>query len=180
MDAELAGRFSQGGLMSPAHSPDQRRPLVTLRELSPELDNHRIIAELRAQLAESEERVRQLEDILQGKGWVLPPEVEVRLTPSQARMLALLAARELCSHEALFEASRGVGSHDNAGIKVVDVHISKMRNRLKGFGLGIRTVWGRGYQLDAATRAWLRGFNSEALAASAASAFLCALAGETA
>lgn len=147
----------------------------------PATDVSRLIADLRAELEERDERIRQLEDIVRGKEWALPPDVEAALTPTEARMLALLAAREMCTREALFEASRGVGSHDDAtNIKVVDVHVSKMRRRITPLGIVIQSVWGRGYRLDAASRDRLRSWNGEAAAALAAAAFLGALAGSAA
>lgn len=130
--------------------------------MRPAANQATLIADLRAQLEERDERIRQLEDILRGKEWQLPPEIEAALTPTEARMLALLAARDMCTREALFEASRGAGSHEATNIKVVDVHVSKMRRRIEPLGIVIESIWGRGYRLHPASLKRLRDWHGGA------------------
>jgi hypothetical protein len=42
-------------------------------------------------------------------------------------------------------------------IKIVDVYVCKARKKLKGFGVEIETVWGRGYRLSAECKAIAQG-----------------------
>lgn len=80
----------------------------------------------------------------------------VRLSPAQVRIMRLLMrfAGETVGRRALYFAIWG---HEGEDSRVVDVHISALRRQLRALdpgcdGIGIRTVRGEGYMLDAADR----------------------------
>ncbi|CAN5718959.1 hypothetical protein BH24ACT3_BH24ACT3_10070 [soil metagenome] len=75
-----------------------------------------------------------------GERWVSLPPVEARLT---AALLARLGA--VVSREALTRAGWPEGA---PGRNALDVHVLRLRRRLAGVGLAIRTVRSRGYLLE--------------------------------
>ena len=74
--------------------------------------------------------------------WVPLPPVEARLT---AALLDRLGA--VVSREALSRAGWPAGA---GGRNALDVHVLRLRRRLDGVGLAIRTVRARGYLLEPA------------------------------
>ncbi|MGE0289285.1 MAG: winged helix-turn-helix domain-containing protein [Bradyrhizobium sp.] len=99
---------------------------------------------------ELRERVRQLEDVL-GMSFDVP--VEWGLTASEARLIGMLLRREIVSKENALLCLYQTRPDDMADPKIIDVFICKARKKLKPFGVEIRTVWGKGYLIDAETRA---------------------------
>lgn len=71
-----------------------------------------------------------------------------RLTPKEARLLLALHARKgaVVSKDSLMSAAYS-GADDEPGIKIIDVFVCKIRNKV-GEGV-ILTVWGQGYRLSA-------------------------------
>ncbi|MGW1727972.1 winged helix-turn-helix domain-containing protein [Streptomyces sp. NPDC002306] len=73
----------------------------------------------------------------------------VTLSPMQAALLALLVAQfaQVVPREALgSRLGRGQGPMSR---NALDLHMMRIRHRINALGLTVRTVWGRGYVLDA-------------------------------
>lgn len=94
------------------------------------------------------EENRQLRAMLTARDFHMP--LEWRLTRAEERLLGSLysAPNFMRRQEALRMASC---INPDADVKVVEVRISKMRKKLKPYGIEIRTVWGEGYQLTPAS-----------------------------
>lgn len=78
-----------------------------------------------------------------GDGWVPLPPVEARLTGA-----LLERAGAVVSREVLGRAGWPGGA---PGRNALDVHVLRLRRRLRPLGLAIRTVRSRGYLLEAGT-----------------------------
>lgn len=109
---------------------------------------------------ELEEKVRQLESELYNTMWEAPPELG--LTSMEARILSVLVAHE----RPLAQSFLITATRDCAGIKgdfpnkqLIDAKICHMRRKMRAFGLGIETIWGRGFRLEAESRTRLRNWN---------------------
>lgn len=89
-------------------------------------------------------RIAEFEEILSAMELVAP--AEWGLTPSQARVFALLARRDAVSHESLRIACVGPAGSER-GDSLVKVHVSKLRRKIKPHGYGIAVIWGQGYRL---------------------------------
>jgi two-component system cell cycle response regulator CtrA len=101
------------------------------------------------------EEVAELRELLYGGE--RPTPVEWRLTAAETRVMMALAARELATEAHVMSALYGLRPDgDTAEEKIVDVFICKIRKKVAPFGVRIETVWGRGWTLDAQTRARLR------------------------
>ncbi|MGP3978933.1 winged helix-turn-helix domain-containing protein [Streptomyces sp. 8N114] len=73
----------------------------------------------------------------------------VTLSPKQAELLVLLVARfgKVVPREALrFQLGQDEGPMTR---NALDLHMMRIRHRISAIGLTVRTVWGRGYVLDA-------------------------------
>lgn len=103
-------------------------------------------------------RISQLEAVLFGGRFV--PPVELRLTGSEAAVVAALYSREHCTKDAIMAALYRNLAKDEAEIKIVDVFICKVRKKLKPFGIEITTIWGQGYAMPAASKAIMRSMLS--------------------
>ena len=126
--------------------------------LSPEAAALRISA-LEAENDTLRERLRVLESEFCGAEWLAP--AEFALTPSEARILAVLIFRDWATKEQLFAAQPRPDPDAAPNIKIVDVWICKIRAKLKPYGIEILTMHGRGYKIeDAEVRRRLReGWN---------------------
>lgn len=107
---------------------------------------------------EHQERIRQLEDELYGRGW--EPPRHIHLTASERAILQTLMARDrIISKWTLVNATRGLPHTQGEEVdpKVADVQVCKLRIKLREHGLGdiIETVWAQGYRLTAEGRATL-------------------------
>lgn len=101
------------------------------------------------------ERVRQLEKRLGESATEIP--IELCLSPHESAMLAHMMGRKMCSKNDLMAALYGnLPDVDEPEIKIVDVFICKIRKKLKPFQIEIKTVWGRGFALPAASKQKLR------------------------
>ena len=91
-----------------------------------------------------EEENRQLRSALSGPKFDYPREW--KLTRAEQRLLHCLYTGKhgFRQHEALLHA---VAHHEWADDNLLKVQISKVRKKLKPFGIIINTVWGEGYQL---------------------------------
>ena len=74
-------------------------------------------------------------------------DLRLKLSPAQARGLALLYKRSICTKQAL--ESVIVANPDMSDVPgdVVKVHISHIRRKLRPFNIEIITCWGHGYAL---------------------------------
>jgi two-component system cell cycle response regulator CtrA len=103
------------------------------------------VARLLALVDEQKERIRQLEDSL---GFHLQSPLALSLTPAHAALFGCLYMRPLASREALLQAhGTAIGCSEDVEPKTLDVHITKLRQKLKPHGIEIETVWGRGYRM---------------------------------
>lgn len=109
------------------------------------------------------ERIDQLEALL-GMRTLAP--IEFGLTPNEARAFGVLLARDVATKDAIMSALYGGKADiDQAEPKIVDVFICKTRKKLKPFNIEIKTSWGSGYYLDAATKARVRAMMPSQVAA---------------
>lgn len=116
-------------------------------------------ARLEAIEAENERlraRVRELEEAM-GMDFLAP--LEFGLTGCESRVLGILLARDICTKKAIYAAlyDSFIDDRDREP-KIVDVFICKIRKKVRPFGVEILTVWGVGYQMDAAAKDLVRSF----------------------
>ncbi|MBB3608644.1 two-component system cell cycle response regulator CtrA [Rhizobium sp. BK602] len=104
-----------------------------------------IVDAQRDRISMLEERIRQLEDALMPPTIVIP--LEYRLTSSEARVYAHLASRDVATKQSIMLALYSDRIDLEPEIKIVDVFVCKMRQKLKRFDVVIETVWGHGYRL---------------------------------
>jgi len=94
-----------------------------------------------------EEENRQLKELLQGSPDVVFPR-EWNLKVAETRLLrSLCAAKGIRSHEALL---RACAMSDFVEENLLKVQISRIRKKLKPFGIEIKTIYGVGYELPEA------------------------------
>lgn len=106
-----------------------------------------------AHCEELEEKIRQLEKRIYGREWESP--TELRLTLLEESIVAtLLHSGRVCSPDFLIDATRGRrGTHaSHPQSNLIDSKICHIRAKFKPFGLGIETIWGRGYRLKPESR----------------------------
>ena len=103
----------------------------------------------------------RLNDMLPAENHVNNLRTSLKLTPSRAKMLALLSNGRLHTREALFSASRGHGDSADTDTKVVDVHICALRKAVVPLGVEIENVHGVGYQLTAGAKIIRAAMNGE-------------------
>lgn len=79
-----------------------------------------------------------------------------RLTPIEEKFLRVLAKRDFGSKEMLYSAiyDDRVFDEDLPDPKIIDVKICHLRKKLPSDA--IETIWGRGYRLTDAGKAWLK------------------------
>lgn len=106
--------------------------------------------ESRERAEELEERVRQLEADLCGADFEAPREWG--LTRREALIVQLLCRHPLVTRDLYVRAMEVLDPTWDAEVKILDVFVSKMRAKLRPFGVAVETVWGRGYQLAEAQR----------------------------
>ncbi|MGU3387191.1 helix-turn-helix domain-containing protein [Methylobacterium sp. D53M] len=84
-----------------------------------------------------------------------PLPQEWGLTPSQARVFAVLVRRPCPSRTAIMTALYSDRSETDAvdDPTIVTIFVHRMRRKLQPFGVEIQTLRGRGYALDEGTRA---------------------------
>lgn len=99
---------------------------------------------LRDQLSEALSRLRELNQIL-GQEWSAP--AVLALTRSEERILgALVRSGKLLSMPQLYTAIYGERLDPPEPI-ILNVHIHRMRKKLRPHGVEIANVWGRGYRI---------------------------------
>jgi len=113
-----------------------------------------IVRRLREENDELRERVRQLEELFYGGDEFTPPEWG--LTAQEQILFWLLVRRRHVTRDQAMTALYSDRADCDVDPKVVDVFVCKMRAKLGRHGISIATHWGRGFELDAATRARFR------------------------
>jgi DNA-binding response OmpR family regulator len=114
---------------------------------------------------ELEEKVRQLEHVLYAKDYV-PPR-ELRLSMTQTSMLGVLLRHDrVVSCETLFEATRNNRTNvTEPDVKLMQVQMFRLREKIRPFRLVIDTVRGVGFRLNPETRLRLLNWPAEQSAA---------------
>ncbi len=114
------------------------------------------IAVIEAENEELRERIKQLEQQI---GMVVNVPLMMDVTASEAKVLGVLMERELATKEVIMLALYSTrGGDDEAEIKIVDVFICKVRKKIKKWGIEIKTSWGRGYYMEAESKAKMRSY----------------------
>jgi len=107
------------------------------------------VSSLEARLIAENETLR--EQVRQMRA-VLVPDMAIpdafRLTPSERRVFAHLAAREVVTYESIMLALYSDRANDFPQENTSRVFICKIRTKLEPHGVFIRSVWGRGYRLE--------------------------------
>lgn len=105
------------------------------------------------------DRVEELEALL-GVGWddIASYRNALRLTVDQAKILGLLAKRNVTvTRDAIYTVLYGARPDcDQPDMKIIDVHVCKLRKPLRRVGVEIQSDWGMGYYLLAADKRKLR------------------------
>lgn len=77
-----------------------------------------------------------------GSAWVALPPVEARIVSALVEQWGMVVGRETLS-------ARGWPDESVSGRNALDVHITRIRKRLDGSGMALRTVRSQGYLLEA-------------------------------
>jgi DNA-binding response OmpR family regulator len=111
---------------------------------------------LRAENDELREKVRQLEQLLSYAAYSMPKEFG--LTRTEEAVLGTLVTHCTTTRDHIMHNLYGGRGDAEPDIKIVDIYISRLRKKLKGFGIEIKTEWGRGYLLTPASKAIIKQF----------------------
>jgi DNA-binding response OmpR family regulator len=117
-------------------------------------------AALEAEAQRLRDRIEELETE-RGVGFCAP--VEWRLTGHQADAFgAILKAKaDVVSKESIYNAL--YGGLSDVELKIVDVFVCKLRQKIEPFGIEIETVWGRGYRMSPEMKRRARALIAEAV-----------------
>ncbi|MEJ0012813.1 MAG: helix-turn-helix domain-containing protein [Bauldia sp.] len=118
------------------------------------MNDRATIAALEAEIERLRYRVEELEALF-GDDRVDPLRALFRLTRIEARVLSMLMARELCSHEGIGQQLYGLDGSDRTR-NAHTVQIVHLRKKLQPFGISIETIWGDGYRLAPEAKAKVR------------------------
>lgn len=110
----------------------------------------RRLDELECERDDARARIAELEEALFRPDFRVPPEW--KLTRQEVTLLGSLIASgdAVLTRAAMMSAL--YGSDDWATPKIIDVLMTKMRAKLKPYGIAVETVWGRGYRLSGQAR----------------------------
>ena len=111
---------------------------------------------LRAENDELGERVGQLERLLKYAAFWMPREFS--LTRTEETVLGALMAHPVATRDHFMHALYNGRGDLEPDVKIVDIYISKLRRKLKSFGIEIKTEWGRGYALTQDSKAIIKQF----------------------
>jgi two-component system cell cycle response regulator CtrA len=106
-----------------------------------------------AENMELREKVYALETIV---GFRIEIPAILGLTASEEKVLGFLTKREIATKEHIMMALYADRPNMEPELKIVDVFICKIRNKVKKFDIDIRTEWGRGYSLTPASKAIIK------------------------
>ncbi len=111
-------------------------------------------ADLRTQLDTLREENRQLRGLL-GDGFQAPGCLHLAAIPE--RLLGLLLRRPFASFEAIETVLWGEASADRSR-GTIAVHVCRLRQRLKPYGVEIVNHWGTGFEIPPASKVRFRTF----------------------
>lgn len=124
------------------------------------------IARLNARCEALEEEnlalTEQLRGLLADDDFAVPAHWHLT-THMRAVLNFLNRRRGPVSHHAMHTALYGLQPNGGPDLKICNVWVCKLRERLDPLGIAINTVWGYGYELDAPNRAKLKALADEAL-----------------
>ncbi|MCP4384885.1 MAG: winged helix-turn-helix domain-containing protein [Hyphomicrobiales bacterium] len=108
-----------------------------------------MISRVEARLRDENEVLR--EHNLQLQELIRPDNVLIvddwRLTQFERRLFRCLTTRTWCPYDILMAALYADQPGDHPDARILRVMVSKMRTKLRPFGVEIETVWGLGYRL---------------------------------
>ncbi|MEX0684024.1 MAG: winged helix-turn-helix domain-containing protein [Dehalococcoidia bacterium] len=111
--------------------------------------------ELREQLEERDETIRQLQERANDKKPTLPSWIP-HLTGTERQLLLALSDGRLRSKASIMNELYGLDPNP-PNEKIIDVMIHKVRRKLRNTSIQIETVWGHGHKLTPESVAVLRG-----------------------
>jgi two-component system, cell cycle response regulator CtrA len=105
--------------------------------------NH-VISALRDQLDDANERIHRLEEEIGLSPETILPYMRLRFTPSETKFLNILLKRPNISRNALMDLlfADYVADADIPHPKIIDVHLCRLRSKLRGYSIHIETVYG--------------------------------------
>lgn len=104
---------------------------------------HVEIATLRRQLDEANETIRQMREVRE----VNPLLGVLGLTKNECEILSAIVDHGRISREQLFVRVWGA-RRDPPDPQIIDVHLCRIRKRLKPYGMRIKTLWGAGWEMS--------------------------------
>jgi len=132
----------------------------------PDDPRHAMLAELtnlRAQLDEAQETIRQMIDVQ--KRDVNSYIGVARLTRTEAKIVSTIVRFGRTTKAGIYHAMYGhLGDDEQREPKIVDVMISKIRKKLRPVGVEITTQWGVGWSMSQEDVARLKALAAEELA----------------
>lgn len=107
---------------------------------------------LREEVALLQEEVRWLKDLLAPPGFL--PAV-FKLSAHEERTLKALLSRKEWTREALYESIYLYSNEPNIpDMRMIDTVICKLRRKIKPWGIEIETLYGQGFRIAPAMRAY--------------------------
>lgn len=115
------------------------------------------LSRLNNKLREENETLKEQIAYLQAA--LMGPEelpIEWKLTKTEQRIVRVCLARELATKEAIATALYWDKDEPADGMSNINVHMSKIRRKLKPFGIEIKTSWGKGFYVPSEIREQFR------------------------
>jgi DNA-binding response OmpR family regulator len=91
-----------------------------------------------------------LVEVHEAEGVARRGDAEIALPPTEAAVLACLAAGNTVSAVSIHDALYWDRGGEEMSPKNVPIHIHRLRFKLPALGLAIKTIWGIGYRLTVA------------------------------
>ena len=113
--------------------------------------------------AENDALRARLRDLEREYGFYNEVPLMFGLTGSESKVMGLLIERDIANRQQLMTAIMlGRGGDEEPEMKIIDVHICRIRKKLKPFGVEIDSAWGRGYCLSTANKAKVAAYLTQA------------------
>lgn len=109
------------------------------------------VEQLKEELDIAHERIRQLEQELQGRVMGVP--MAFKLTYKEEQIFKVLLSRSLVSKQSFMAAC--YVDHFVCD-RIIDVFICKIRRKLERFDMKINTAWGKGYYISSEDKATVK------------------------
>jgi DNA-binding response OmpR family regulator len=106
-----------------------------------------------SELQNLRDRVEELEALI-GMRLAFEDHRPLGFSKRRAQILGILLNREIATRDFIFTAVWG--GESNVCDKIIDVHVSKIRKRLKMFGANIENIHNVGYRIPEADRKRLK------------------------